>query len=106
MVMPRLVLVPIGRERSCTTRTLAMSELSLSTTPRAAKPLAKVWCMGAYLLSCNPGCDFWCMNVRYVVGDLVEGTIRFRVEELITKSVCDAIEEEVCVMIVCEGFVP
>jgi hypothetical protein len=46
------------------------------------------------------------MNVRYVVGDLVEGTIRFRFEELITKSVCDAIEEEVCVMIVCEGFVP
>jgi len=46
------------------------------------------------------------MNVRYVVGDLVKGTIRFRVEELITKPVCDAIEEEICVMIVREGSMP
>jgi hypothetical protein len=46
------------------------------------------------------------MNVRYVVGDLVKGTVRFRVEELVTKSVSDAIEEEICVMIVRKGSVP
>jgi hypothetical protein len=46
------------------------------------------------------------MNVQYVVGDLVKDTTRFWVEELITKSVRDAIEEEICVMIVREGSVP
>jgi hypothetical protein len=46
------------------------------------------------------------MNVRYVVGDLVEGTIRFGVKELITISICDAIEKEARVMVLCEGFVP
>jgi hypothetical protein len=46
------------------------------------------------------------MDVRYVVGDLVNGTIRFWIGELITKSVCDAVEEDICVMIVREGSVP
>jgi hypothetical protein len=46
------------------------------------------------------------MNVWYVVGDLVKDTIGFWVEELITKAVRDAIEEEICVMIVRESPVP
>ena len=51
-------------------------------------------------LSRDPGCDFRCLNVWYVVGDLVKDTIRFWIEELITKSIRDAIEEEICIMIV------
>jgi len=46
------------------------------------------------------------MNVRYVVGDFIKDTIGFWVEKLIAETVCDAIEEEICVMIVCKGSVP
>jgi hypothetical protein len=46
------------------------------------------------------------MYVWYVVGDPVKGTIGIRIDELITKSVRDAVEEEIRVMIVREGSVP
>jgi hypothetical protein len=46
------------------------------------------------------------VNVWYVVGNLVKGTIGFRIEELITKAVRDAIEKETCVMVVRESPVP
>jgi hypothetical protein len=46
------------------------------------------------------------MNVWDVVGDLVKDTVRFWIEEVITKSVCDAIEEEICFMIVRESPMP
>ena len=54
-------------------------------------------------LSCYPGCDFRRMYVWYVVGDPVKGTIGIRIDELITKSVRDAVEEEIRVMIVSES---
>jgi hypothetical protein len=57
-------------------------------------------------LSRDPGCDFRHVNVWYVVGNLVKGTIGFRSEELITKAVRDAIVKETCVMVVRESPVP
>jgi hypothetical protein len=54
----------------------------------------------------DPSSDHRSVNVRDVVGDFVKNTIRFWIEESITESVCDAIKEELCVMIVRESPVP
>ena len=55
---------------------------------------------------CHPSSNFGGVNVWDVVGDFVEGTIRFWIKESIAESVCDAIKEELCVVIVCESPVP
>jgi hypothetical protein len=55
----------------------------------------------------DPSSDFRSVNVRdVVVGDFVKDTIRFWIEESIAGSVCDAIKEELCVMIVRKSPVP
>jgi hypothetical protein len=60
---------------------------------------------GSYFGS-DPSSNFRSVNVRDVVGDFVKNTIRFRIEESIAESVCDAIKEELCIMIVYESPVP
>jgi hypothetical protein len=54
----------------------------------------------------DPGCDFRRMYVWHVIGDPVKGTIGIRIDEMIPKAVCDAVEEEIRVVIVSESPMP
>jgi hypothetical protein len=60
---------------------------------------------GSYL-GRDPSSNFRGVHVRDVVGDFIENTMRFRIEESVAESVCDAVKEELCIMIVREGPVP
>jgi hypothetical protein len=60
---------------------------------------------GSYF-SRDPSGNFRSVNVRDVVGDFVKNTIRLWIEESIAESVCDAIKEELSVVIVRESPVP